>query len=66
MKRIYYTTARRLGYRNFSKVDGADVIELKRMLHTIGFWRPSLPAFPDPPASTNTPRMQDLRKSDPA
>lgn len=48
MKRIYYTTARRLGYRTFSRVDGPDVIELKRMLHTLGYWRPSLAAFPDP------------------
>jgi uncharacterized Ntn-hydrolase superfamily protein len=49
LKRIYYTTARRLGYRTFSRVEGADVIELKRMLHAVGYWRPSLAAFPDPP-----------------
>jgi len=48
MKRIYLTTARRLGYREFSRVEGADVIELKRMLHTLGFWRPTLAAFPEP------------------
>ncbi|MFN8059053.1 MAG: DUF1028 domain-containing protein [Vicinamibacterales bacterium] len=65
MKRIYYTTGRRLGYRSFSKVEGPDVVELKRMLHAVGFWRPTLAAFPDPPASTNTPKMQELRKSDP-
>lgn len=46
MKRIYYTTARRLGYRSFSRIDGADVVELKRMLHALGYWRPSLEAFP--------------------
>ena len=40
MKRIYYTTQRRLGYRTFSNVDGPDVIELKRMLHALGYWRP--------------------------
>ena len=40
MKRIYYTTARRLGYRAFSRVEGPDVIELKRMLHALGYWRP--------------------------
>src|SRR5688500_20079163 len=33
MKRIYYTTGRRLGYRTFAKVEGQDIIELKRMLH---------------------------------
>jgi uncharacterized Ntn-hydrolase superfamily protein len=49
MKRIYYTTARRLGYRSFSRVEGADVVELKRMLHALGFWRPELAAFPEPP-----------------
>jgi uncharacterized Ntn-hydrolase superfamily protein len=47
MKRIYLTTARRLGYRDFSRVEGADVIELKRMLHALGFWRPTLTAFPE-------------------
>jgi uncharacterized Ntn-hydrolase superfamily protein len=66
MKRIYLTTGRRLGYRSFSRVDGPDVIELKRMLHAVGYWRPSLAAFPDAPASINTPKMVALRKSDPA
>ena len=66
MKRIYLTTGRRLGYRSFSRVDGPDVVELKRMLHAVGYWRPSLAAFPDAPASINTPKMQELRKHDPA
>jgi uncharacterized Ntn-hydrolase superfamily protein len=66
MKRIYYTTGRRLGYRTFSNVEGPDVIELKRMLHALGYWRPALAAFPEPPASTNTPKMRDLQKTDPA
>ena len=66
LKRIYYTTGRRLGYRAFSRVDGPDVIELKRMLHAVGDWRPTLAAFPDAPASINTPKMQDLRKTDAA
>jgi uncharacterized Ntn-hydrolase superfamily protein len=66
MKRIYYTTGRRLGYRSFSDVQGPDVIELKRMLHALGYWRPSLAAFPDAPPSTNTPKMRELQKSDPA
>ena len=47
MKRIYLTTARRLGYRSFSRVEGADVLELKRMLHALGFWRPGLAEFPE-------------------
>ena len=66
LKRIYYTTARRLGYRNFSKIEGADVVELKRMLHALGFWKPTLAAFPSAPAGTNTPQMQELRKTNPA
>ena len=47
MKRIYLTTARRLGYREFSRVEGADVLELKRMLHALGYFRPTLTAFPE-------------------
>lgn len=65
MKRIYYTTGRRLGYRTFSRVEGPDVAELKRMLHALGYWRPALAAFPQAPA-VNALRMQELRKSDPA
>jgi uncharacterized Ntn-hydrolase superfamily protein len=49
MKRIYYTTASRLGYRTFSRVEGPDVVELKRMLHALGYWRPTLEAFPAAP-----------------
>lgn len=66
MKRIYYTTGRRLGYRTFSKVEGPDVIELKRMLHALGYWRPSLATFPDAPPNANSPKMQELRKANPA
>lgn len=66
LKRIYYTTGRRLGYRTFSRIEGADVIELKRMLHALGYWKPTLAAFPEAPASMNTPAMQELRKANPA
>ncbi len=65
MKRIYYTTGRRLGYRSFSRVEGPDVVELKRMLHAMGYWRPTLAAFPEAPAQ-NLLRNQELRKSNPA
>jgi uncharacterized Ntn-hydrolase superfamily protein len=64
VKRIYYTTGRRLGYRTFSRVEGADVIELKRMLHTLGYWRPSLTTFPAAPI-VNAQRNQELRKTNP-
>jgi len=63
MKRIYYTTGRRLGYRSFAKIEGPDVIELKRLLHGVGYWRPSLAAFPDPPPSINTPPMLELQRT---
>ena len=65
LKRIYYTTGRRLGYRSFSKVEGPDVVELKRMLHAVGYWRTTMATFPEAPASINTPKMQELRKTDP-
>jgi uncharacterized Ntn-hydrolase superfamily protein len=66
MKRIYYTTGRHLGYRSFSKVEGPDVIELKRMLHAVGYWRPATATFPDAPPSINTEQMQELRRTNPA
>ncbi|MGZ5473248.1 MAG: DUF1028 domain-containing protein [Thermoanaerobaculia bacterium] len=47
--RIYYRTQRRLGYREFSEVRGSDVVELKRMLHTLGYWRKEMKEFPESP-----------------
>ena len=49
MKRIYYRTQRRLGYRSFGEVKGNDVLELKRMLHALGYWRKELAPFPAKP-----------------
>jgi len=49
LKRIYYRTARRLGYRSFSDVRGSDVLELKRMLHALGYWGKEMGAFPEAP-----------------
>jgi uncharacterized Ntn-hydrolase superfamily protein len=66
MKRIYYTTGRRLGYRSFSKVQGPDVVELHRMLHALGYWKPQLQTFPDAPLTGNSPKVQELRKTNPA
>ena len=65
MKRIYYATGRRLGYRSFSKVEGPDVLELKRMLHLLGYWRADLTVFPEAPTPTGA-RVQELRKTNPA
>jgi uncharacterized Ntn-hydrolase superfamily protein len=61
MKRIYLTTARRLGYRAFSRVEGADVLELKRMLHALGYWRATLATFPEGAAARE---MQGLNVFD--
>jgi uncharacterized Ntn-hydrolase superfamily protein len=49
MRRIYETTARRLGYRSFSLVEGPDVVELKRMLQAAGYFRKGEPAIPEAP-----------------
>ncbi len=49
MKRIYDTTSRRLGYRSFSIVEGSEVVELKRMLHAMGYWHRGQPAIPELP-----------------
>ena len=65
MKRIYYTTQRRLGYRTFARVEGPDVVELKRMLHAVGYWRPNLSAFPAAP-TVNAQRNQELRQASPS
>jgi uncharacterized Ntn-hydrolase superfamily protein len=50
LKRIYYTTERRLGHRAFSEIRGTDVVELKRMLQAAGYWRRTgepIPAAPE-------------------
>lgn len=49
MLRIYYRTGRRLGYRELSALKGPDVVELKRMLHGLGFWGAELEVFPEDP-----------------
>jgi len=49
MKRIFFTTARRLGHRSFSAIEGDDVVELKRMLYKTGHWRPGTPPIPELP-----------------
>lgn len=49
LKRIYYRTGEHLGWREFSEIKGNDVIELQRMLHKLGYWRPELELFPTTP-----------------
>ncbi len=58
LRRIYWTTQRRLGYRAFSEVQGRDVVELKRMLHALGYWRKELAAFPQEPVVRADPALQ--------
>ena len=63
LKRIYSTTQRRLGYRDFSQIEGDDVVELKKMLHALSYWRSQLEVFPEPPRFDAEP---GLLRSDPA
>ncbi len=56
--RIYRTTQRRLGYRAFSEIQGRDVVELKRMLHALGYWRKDLAEFPKEPVARVDPSLQ--------
>ncbi|HET9226820.1 MAG TPA: DUF1028 domain-containing protein [Thermoanaerobaculia bacterium] len=58
LRRIYWTTQRRLGYREFSEVQGRDVVELKRMLHALGYWRKDLADFPKEPIVRGDPALQ--------
>jgi uncharacterized Ntn-hydrolase superfamily protein len=62
LRRIYWTTQRRLGYRSFSEIQGRDVVELKRMLHALGYWRKDLEQFPREPVVQADP---SLLRSDP-
>jgi uncharacterized Ntn-hydrolase superfamily protein len=62
LKRIYYRTGQRLGWRAFSDVRGEDVLELKRMLHSLGYWRKDLSQFPAEPQFDGD---RSLMRSDP-
>jgi uncharacterized Ntn-hydrolase superfamily protein len=61
MKRIYYTTWERLGYREFSRIEGDDVLDMHKMLHALGYWRKDLETIPDPPEYDVD---SELRKAD--
>ena len=63
MRRIYERTQRRLGWREFAAVRGPDVLELKRMLHALGFWGRELERFPAAPDQHLDPA---LLRTDPA
>jgi uncharacterized Ntn-hydrolase superfamily protein len=57
LHRIYRTTQRRLGYRTFYEIQGRDVLELKRMLHALGYWRKDLQEFPKEPVVRVDPAL---------
>ena len=46
LRRQYDTILRRLGYREFRFVVGRDVLELKRLLHGVGYFRAELERLP--------------------
>lgn len=46
LRRQYDTIHGRLGYRTFELVEGRDVVELKQMLHKLGYFRPELEKLP--------------------
>lgn len=41
MRRIYATASETLGFRNLEQFAGRDVLQLKMMLHALGYYRPS-------------------------
>ena len=58
LRRVYLRTQRRLGWRSFSEVEGRDVVELKRLLHALGYWRPELAELPTEPRVLVDPVLQ--------
>lgn len=47
LRRIYNTISETLGFRELSKETGADVFQLKLMLHALGYFRPTVTELPD-------------------
>lgn len=43
LRRIYDTASETLGFRNLEQFAGRDVLQLKMMLHALGYYRPSEP-----------------------
>lgn len=63
LKRIYYKTRSALGHREFSEIEGRDIVELKLMLHALGYWRRELEEFPPAPEFDAD---RNLMRTDPA
>lgn len=47
LRRQHDTIFQRLGYREFSLVSGRDVVEMKRMLHRLGYFREGVERLPN-------------------
>jgi peptidoglycan hydrolase-like protein with peptidoglycan-binding domain len=45
LRRIYDTASETLGFRNLEQFIGRDVLQLKMMLHALGFFRANEPQF---------------------
>lgn len=43
VRRVYETVSETLGYRELRRFDGLDVVQLKLMLHALGYYRPDEP-----------------------
>lgn len=52
LRRMYDTVTETLGYRTLQQFSGADVFQLKLMLHALGYYRPGQPA-PRPDVSSH-------------
>jgi uncharacterized Ntn-hydrolase superfamily protein len=53
MRRIYDTVSETLGFRTLQQEIGADVVQLKVILHALGYLRPGTPEFPLTGAGVN-------------
>jgi hypothetical protein len=53
MRRIYDTISETLGFRTLEQFAGNDVVQLKVMLHALGFYKPELAEVPTSGAGAN-------------
>ncbi|MDZ7779196.1 MAG: DUF1028 domain-containing protein [Gemmatimonadota bacterium] len=47
MRRIYETISETLGFRTLQQETGRDILQLKLILHALGYFRPDLEEFPE-------------------
>jgi uncharacterized Ntn-hydrolase superfamily protein len=53
LRRIYDTASETLGFRTLEQFAGRDVLQLKLMLHALGYYRPGETAIPTTGAGAN-------------